>query len=621
MAATVDSLMHLAAKFDKDQQPALAIKCLKAAALQHVLPITEAKIRVSIARLYLDHTHNVADAKQELHKAQLICQDLPAMYCLKCEVYSQLGRCYKLLGEIPYMKADYEKALEVCSEGMDSRERADLLHWRCYFSLRLADASMCELRAPETLTYLQQGYELAERECVVHMQVLLLLFKLQMHLMMSDSSAARSTIHHANELLESLQPDHAPLGFIPQAKLHLTILQALFLLRVGQLDQLTAALPHDRHMLAIVSRMESLHVEAALHRWTYEWIGADTAAAAVQLLAASILKAQGKVKRGLLAVSRGERSVEASLAALGLDATAAGGGALSEGQLEAAHIWVVRGPLVLRVLLADTRAQLLLLAARYAEAQEALLAAMQMLVRFPKLLGELRAVLHITAATYARATRCDTHAVAHCRRARALAVSDTYMANMAACCGVLALLAAAGQDPQARAQAVSASVDELSALSSAVASGGTTTLSHTEVAALKLAGALLRLHQGAVEEAKTDLSRALKLAHAKLCNHQMLVQVLNAMAPLQLSGGDAEGALQMGSSSLTFVKGFGDLHSLCNALLVLHHLALQQGDAGGAAAHAAAFRERQEELRQRVQDATSQTQQHTLVLTWDLPQG
>lgn len=59
-------------------------------------------------------------------------------------------------------------------------------------------------------------------------------------------------------------------------------------------------------------------------------------------------------------------------------------------------------------------------------------------------------------------------------------------------------------------------------------------LGYGERALLQVAVALLKLQQGDAADAKVKLSKALKLAHSKLQNHQLVSQILIFMAPIQV---------------------------------------------------------------------------------------
>ncbi len=60
-------------------------------------------------------------------------------------------------------------------------------------------------------------------------------------------------------------------------------------------------------------------------------------------------------------------------------------------------------------------------------------------------------------------------------------------------------------------------------------------LGYSERCVVQISAALLRLRQGDDASAKHLLSKALKLAHGRLQNHQMVSQILTCMAPIHVS--------------------------------------------------------------------------------------
>lgn len=67
-------------------------------------------------------------------------------------------------------------------------------------------------------------------------------------------------------------------------------------------------------------------------------------------------------------------------------------------------------------------------------------------------------------------------------------------------------------------------------------------LGYLEQAVSHLAGAMVYLAQGRAQEAKSKLSKALKMAHSTLGNYQLLSCIMNVMAPLQYDAQDVSGA-------------------------------------------------------------------------------
>jgi hypothetical protein len=74
------------------------------------------------------------------------------------------------------------------------------------------------------------------------------------------------------------------------------------------------------------------------------------------------------------------------------------------------------------------------------------------------------------------------------------------------------------------------------------------------------------------------LSKALKQAHNILGNTQLVGQVLNVLAPIQVRKRDIPGAFQMFESSLTLMKGAGDLPSMLTSLRGIGEMYKSEGN-------------------------------------------
>ena len=83
------------------------------------------------------------------------------------------------------------------------------------------------------------------------------------------------------------------------------------------------------------------------------------------------------------------------------------------------------------------------------------------------------------------------------------------------------------------------------------------------------ASALAALRRGDALDAKARLSRALKVAHGELGNHELVSQVLGALGALVEAQGDAGQARDMLMSAFTLSKSAGDLNAQAGALRVL----------------------------------------------------
>lgn len=151
-------------------------------------------------------------------------------------------------------------------------------------------------------------------------------------------------------------------------------------------------------------------------------------------------------------------------------------------------------------------------------------------------------------------------------------------------------------------------------------------LGYAERAAAQVGAGLLCLSAREPSEAergdaKQHLSRALKLAHGRLSNHQLVTQVLLAMAPLQGWAGDADGALQMVTSAVTLAKASGDLAATVAGVAMLQQVYHASRQPSRAAQNLGYLTRKQEELSGCMQDAETGNggaAAHARVLAWRL---
>lgn len=261
-------------------------------------------------------------------------------------------------------------------------------------------------------------------------------------------------------------------------------MQALITIRAGNYEDLGAAASGAS---GIISQMES-HLEALppADSLPYSWLPAAGLGALVQLLAAIMLKPQGKVKAAMLHISRGGNPmgavctrpyasclgtlhglletllglhmsaldicprcltpnrpvcllspglqlVDALLTSLGVYQTS------TEATLDHINVYSVRSCLVLRVLLLETRMQLQLLSSSMTAARQDAADSIQLLQRFPTLLVSLVPSVHLQAGLYAQAVDAHDAALAHLHKAAAC--QDEHMRACAQCLAALCCLA------------------------------------------------------------------------------------------------------------------------------------------------------------------------------------
>ncbi|KAJ9529431.1 hypothetical protein QJQ45_013706 [Haematococcus lacustris] len=256
-----DALLLLASRWEAQGHPLLAVRCLSAllqgAAL---LPDHEAKVRLSLGRLLVNHSCNFKDAERELLRVQALVGQLLGSYLLKCEVCFLLGRNYRSQGDVTsqvrsWAMQAYEQGLQACEAGKASRDRQLsqpstlsafllrpppfpspppsachvflhfphqvhsllvcvclprllLLRWAACFRLHLADALAMLGDTAAALALLDQGCQAAGEAGLSQMQVVFMLFSLQLLLVVPDPKAFATRRRLTLDLIQALAPQN-----------------------------------------------------------------------------------------------------------------------------------------------------------------------------------------------------------------------------------------------------------------------------------------------------------------------------------------------------------------------------------------------------------------------------
>lgn len=600
----IDGLRTLARRFEEQGQYPQAYKCYKSICSLNVLPVIEAEVKLKAATMLMQHTHNTTEARQELESAAFTAQRLHADLALKCAIQSQLGRCYKLMGETQYQRAAYEKGLQICASGFAGRERQELYQWACFFYLRLADAYILEDDPTKVWDSLEKGHSLALQQNLLLNQMLFLLFKLQMATLDWDKEVAETSLREATQLLTAAEGDQTlSASEVAHIKLHLYTLKALFYIRAGQLDTLNAQEADNtgQKKLRLVRDMEELLQQVHGSCQPYEWVSPAALHIIMHLLAAVIYTPMGRSSQALDHVNEGIHRSTQCLADMGVLPTTV------ECHLDVYNVWECRLFLVLTFLLLECRAQVHLQCCQLVAAREDIAEAMTWVEAYPQLLSQVATSLHCLAGLYAMSTGEYGWAVAHFRALRQ-AVPDRLGESSVSSLLVMALTAA---DPPG---ALSEAVDVLAETSSTPEGS----LGYHERAIHCVATALVRLQQGNATEAQQSLSKALKIAHSRLCNHQLVANILNCMAPLLVCSGDISGAQQMFTSGFTLAKSSQDLHAQLGALQVHQRLAELMRDPERLERSHQARAATEKKMQQRVDAALQCGASHVDILRWGL---
>ncbi|KAJ9529911.1 hypothetical protein QJQ45_022285, partial [Haematococcus lacustris] len=241
-----DALLLLASRWEAQGHPLLAVRCLSAllqwlvlgAMVQGaaLLPDHEAKVRLSLGRLLVNHSCNFKDAERELLRVQALVGQLLGSYLLKCEVCFLLGRNYRSQGDVTSQVWSWAAGhvelgwagLRGCRCKPTSRgcrrvrqarppgtgnllfcvclPRLLLLRWAACFRLHLADALAMLGDTAAALALLDQGCQAAGEAGLSQMQVVFMLFSLQLLLVVPDPKAFATRRRLTLDLIQALAP-------------------------------------------------------------------------------------------------------------------------------------------------------------------------------------------------------------------------------------------------------------------------------------------------------------------------------------------------------------------------------------------------------------------------------
>ncbi|KAL4439010.1 hypothetical protein ABPG77_006947 [Micractinium sp. CCAP 211/92] len=595
---SVAILLQLAAEFEAQGAYAQAIKCLTPVCeAPGELPAVVGQASLRLARLLLAHFDNVPEAKSILLAAEKHLRQTQGHHLLKCEVWDALSRCHQRLGAVAAESGTLEAGLKACRLGATSKDKEALARWRAYFYFRLAEHSLTHAGpegAGEALDKLEGDGAL--RLSSVE-RTLCLLCRATLALTAGDAAAAALLLKDANLAIE----EAAAAGSLLHRHLHCHY--AVLFVSMAVVAGRVTDLQSDNDGITLLAQLQQQLAEAGGAAWSYPWLPTPAVGALGNLLHASLLRSLGKTAAAAACLSAAAEAVDQQLSALGISMQG------DESQLGVSAIWEGRIFCHLHVLLAEQQVVAALLATRFAEAAELLAALVALLGRFPSLLRDFVPSAHMLLGHYAHGVREHGAASAHFR---AVLHSDATQLHDAA--AAAAALVELEGDPAGPA-GLRAAVELLK-------SRGLQELPHAlalpvqDRTAALLVNGLVAQRTSDTAHASVLLTKALKTAHAHLGDTQMVAQVLNVLAPVQLSKGDRSGAEQMLSSALTLGKSVGDLPTMVTASASLQRLL---SDAAGDAERAAsqrAFTQRKEGQLAAAVAAAAAGPHHAALLAW-----
>lgn len=254
-----------------------------------------------------------------------------------------------------------------------------------------------------------------------------------------------------------------------------------------------------------------------------------------------------------------------------------------------------------------------LISSHYAIAAASLAGILAQQAAFPGMLSTMAPSLHLLIGQYAAAMgahhEAQKHFLAACSIDSFSKGAGSTVRHMAALSLAILYMDTDTPDSLASATELLKQHDLFSAIN--------TSLPHHERASALLVSGAVLMRLGDQAGGRQRLPKALKLAHTGMQNYQLVTQVLNHFAPAQLAAGDAPGAVNMLTSSLTLSQSLHDLPTQVIARDEAVKLHGKMGSIEKAQASSASCQRRQQELQQRQQQAV-QCVDHQQILSWQI---
>ncbi|KAG2496647.1 hypothetical protein HYH03_005467 [Edaphochlamys debaryana] len=618
--------------------------------------------------MLLQHTYNFKEALTHLLRAQLISNSLIGNYGLKYEVVDQLVTCYTYLGE-------EAQALQVLASLAKQWQYAQsnksewpvVCEWTCRLAHRAAVLHANAGRAEEAAHAAAEGLAFAEQHHLQSQRILLLLLSVQLAMARWEHAAVDRLFAALDAAMKGAgaagaggaAPQDPYLGLGQrghlQALLHYNLLQVLFMLRRGKLNEVvksTQEAPADpdapdaplppvlHHLDSCLGQLEALGAQAgpagaAAAALPYGLPGLASLEPLVCLVNALALRSAGQRPRRteellLKGISACQRLL-ASQCSLGP--------AASEDELPPQAAPAARGLLVLQALLTSARVQLLLSRGELAPARDELLSAQALLERFPVLLAHMGPGVHVLCGQYCLAAGEAAAAAAHFQVAR-LHSSNRPAQALAAVLEAGAHLSphvAGGeaspsgapvgpQAPEGVARALQAlgpfyAVDSATGVPAPGPGALPGPLGYVEEAGCLLASACCLASQGRLPDANQLLSKALKLAHRKLGHTQLVCAVLSELGPIFLAEGNTQAAGEAVNSAAAFSQAAGDLWAEARAKRGQADTLRAQTMSDMAAAALASAGRREARIAAATAAARSDAGRHGYAVGWRLAAG
>jgi hypothetical protein len=643
------ALIRLGSDFEMQRCHEQAAKCLSAACgARGALPATQAAAALAYAEVLLAHFDNLDAARHALLAAELALRPARGDAVAKCRVHDALARVARLGGDARGEGDALAAGLAAAAAGGAPRaERAELKRWSVYFLFRRAEAAFAA-GGPAAARAALEAVDAGGPPAEAGDRALLALSRAVLELHDGDVNAAETALGEAAVALDELGQGRAGAGAGGDAALPATEVQGgeeeeggggaaaearrggaevasaetanrrarglstiyalaytLNSMESGRAAQLVDGVGEDSVVFGVLEAAGLDLNAAAADGGESPFLPRAPAAALAHVLQAALLRGVARRGEANSQLALAEEAAARAAARLGVD------WARGEAELPAAAAVASRAVVGLRAVAVAQRAVCALVGTDLASAAAhggELLGALR---RFPRLLAGHAPHARLLCGHYAAAAGEHAAAAAHFD-AVAAAPAAAHLGNAAALGGALAELhrpggsaAAAVARLEARGMARSGALQALPA--------------HDRAAAALIHGLLLQ-RAGDAAGARLLLTKALKHAHSLVGSHQLVAQVLNALAPVQRARADAAGAAQMLDSALTMARGVNDLAAFATAARGLARLAAGAGDAARAKESADLAERKEVELEARRAKARK-TPEHAELLAWpaDLP--
>ncbi|KAF3323720.1 MAU2 chromatid cohesion factor [Carex littledalei] len=654
----IDGLCALAEESRLYRDFPAAIRCLEASLSSPdafpLSPLLESQIRLRLASLLLDHTHNLHDAKSHLERSLLLLTPLPsAPLPLKLLAYSMLSSTYHLVGAIRQQKHILFKAIQLVNHSLGlALTRDEALMWMCNFQSQMASALAVEADYPGSLEAIEHGKVAAEGTGSPELKVFFAASELHIHLLhWDDSQVVDSAVQRCAGLWEEIPTYQKPrcTGLFLYAEL----LHTFYLLRTcdyktasQHVEMLDSAMKMEMQRLQKVKEINSeiLSIQRSLSqsdlhqmdRFTLEekhgrlcehlkaetgldadlldldyedklylapqpmdgeWLPRNAVFAVVDLMVVMVGRPKGIFKECCKRIQSGLQLIHGELVKLGIV------DGVTEVNLQQSTIWMAGLYLMLLLQFLENKVAVELTRSEFVEAQEALIQMKHWFVRFPTILQGCESTIEMLRGQYAHSVGCFREAAFHFVEATKLTDSKSMqsMCQMYAAVSYICL-----GDPESTSQALDLVGPVYQIMESFVGV--------REKTCIIFVYGLLLMKQQNLQESRIRLASGLRIAHQQLGNIQLVSQYLTILGTLALQLHDIAQAREILKSSLTLAKTLYDIPTQIWVLSVFTDLYGELGEKENEKENSEYKRKKEDDLQRRLSEAHSQEHHYELIV-------